>query len=79
MASKQPLKIFDLKKGLYKMWLNSGKFVKHTLLRNKKQVCIVGEEDTPFCNLLKEKMKDRWEIVQINCKFDSLQVNSKTK
>jgi hypothetical protein len=46
MASKQPLKLFDVKNRLYNAFLRLQTFVWHTVLRNKRSVIIIGGADT---------------------------------
>jgi hypothetical protein len=46
MASKQPIKLFDLKKMVEKTWLKTRHFVKYTLLMQKKNILIIGDDQS---------------------------------
>lgn len=57
MASKQPFKLFDTRRMLEFFFIASGKFVKHTILRTKRQTLLIGEERSPLMQQLMDKLK----------------------
>jgi hypothetical protein len=65
MASKQPLKLFDVKKKLYNAFLKVESFMWHSVLRNKRKVVIIGEADTPVFKRMHEKLNKNWIITHL--------------
>ncbi len=65
MASKQPLKLFDLKLMGLKAWLKTKYFVKYTLLMQKKNMLIIGDDKSDFYQNFSQKLSG-WSIQTIN-------------
>lgn len=71
MASKQPLKLFDVKKKMYRAFLAVESFIKHSVFRRKRNVIIIGEADTPILRNICEKLQKYWMITHLQCRSSS--------
>jgi hypothetical protein len=66
MASKQPFKLFDIKKMALKTWLNTRDFVKHNILMQKKNILIIGDDTSGFYKQFTDNLSSRWSVNNLN-------------
>jgi len=54
MASKRTLKLIDTKNLLISWSLKMSDFIKHTILMQKKEILIIGNDTSPFALRLRQ-------------------------
>lgn len=65
MASKQRLKLFDLKNKLISSYIGLAHFVRYSILMRKKETVIIGNASDPIVCLLVDKLSPQHKITII--------------
>lgn len=65
MASKQPLKLIDIKGKAIKLSLQLASFLKYSVFRQKKNILIIGEANSPILQQLNNSLMDKWNIFHL--------------
>ena len=66
MASKQSLKLFDIKNKLIGMSLRTADFLRHSLLRTNREMLIVGDLTNPVVDKIREKVSQgNWNATYV--------------
>jgi hypothetical protein len=60
MASKIPPQLLNVGKTLYTWSIRVSKFFKHRLLTKRKNILIIGEDNTPLYLSLQPKLVKTW-------------------
>lgn len=62
MASKQPFKLIGIQMMATKIWLNTKYFAKYHLLFQKKNMLIIGDEQSDLYKSFTSRLKSGWTI-----------------
>jgi len=62
MASKQGLKLFDIQNRLRTIYLRMTDMIKYGLLRQQKELLILGDSHHPLLKPIVDLMGNRWKI-----------------
>ena len=65
MASKQSLKLIDIKGRLRGLALKLEDFIRHTILLKKRELLIIGEKDHPVVEQLVKTMPKSWVVTVV--------------
>ena len=65
MASKQGLKLFDIKNKLISVYIRLTDVLKYDLLRQQKELLIVGDGQHPLLKSIVALMGGRWRITHL--------------
>ena len=66
MASKQSLKLFDIQNKLLSTYLKTVDWVKHDVLRLKRQVLIIGNGTDPLINSITSRLSSRCNVTLLD-------------
>lgn len=65
MASKQTLKLFDIKNKLISTYIRFAHFVRYSILMRKKETVIIGNANDPIiCSLVDKLSKHKITIIE---------------